>query len=195
MATTEDILKRETRALVFDLYGTVVDMQSGLTTAVTPFLKKKGWEGNPSSFVTWWRRTHFEDSMIDALLDRGHTPYRQIGHRAVSQVMDRCGIAHTQDDVTWLVSQIELLKPFPDVIAALNQLKEMRHYSRTYVEQLTAQWLVFDGPLKKLKQAGKFEDLMTRQAEFHEALDGEIGELEELAVALQPAPEAPASAA
>lgn len=123
MATTEDILRRETRALVFDLYGTVVDMQSGLTAAVTPFLKKKGWEGNPSSFVTWWRRTHFENSMIDALLDRGHTPYRQIGHRAVSQVMDRCGIAHTQDEVMWLVAQIEQLKPFSDVIAALNQLK------------------------------------------------------------------------
>ena len=123
MATIEEILQRETRALVFDLYGTVVDMQSGLTAAVTPFLKKKGWDGDPSSFVTWWRRTHFEDSMIDGLLDRGHTPYRQIGHRAVSQVMDRCGIKHTQDEVTWLVSQIELLKPFPDVIAALNQLK------------------------------------------------------------------------
>ena len=75
------------------------------------------------------------------------------------------------------------------VHAALNQLKEMRHYSRTYVEQLTAQWLVFDGPLKKLKQAGKFEDLMTRQAEFHEVLDEEIGLLEDLAKELQPAPE------
>lgn len=124
MASTEDIIRRETRALVFDLYGTVVDMQGGLIEAVTPFLKKKGWTGNPSSFVTWWRRTHFEDSMIDALLDRGHTPYRQIGHRAVSQVMDRCGIAHTQDEVTWLVSQIETLKPFPDVVAALGRLKQ-----------------------------------------------------------------------
>ena len=123
MASTEEILRRETKALVFDLYGTVVDMQSGLTAAVTPFLKKKGFTGNPSSFVTWWRRTHFEDSMIDALLDRGHTPYRQVGHRAVSQVMDRCGIAHTQDDVQWLVAQIVELKPFPDVIAALGQLK------------------------------------------------------------------------
>jgi 2-haloacid dehalogenase len=107
---------------VFDLYGTVVDMQSGLTEAVKPFLAKKGWTGNPSSFVTWWRRTHFEDSMIDALLDRGHTPYRQVGHRAVSQVMDRCKIEHTQQDVQWLVSQIETLKPFPDVVAALERL-------------------------------------------------------------------------
>jgi 2-haloacid dehalogenase len=122
MAAGLDIIRRETRALVFDLYGTVVDMQSGLTEAVKPFLAKKGWSGNPSSFVTWWRRTHFEDSMIDALLDRGHTPYRQVGHRAVSQVMDRCKIEHTQQDVQWLVSQIETLKPFPDVVAALERL-------------------------------------------------------------------------
>ena len=79
--------------------------------------------------------------------------------------------------------------PLEQVNDTLAQLKEMRHYSKTYVEQLTAQWLLFDGQLKKLKQAGKFEDLMTRQAEFHEALDQEIPELEELAASLQPPPE------
>jgi 2-haloacid dehalogenase len=117
-----EILKREIKVLVFDQYGTIVDMQKGLTEAVTPFLKKKGWGGEAYSFVTWWRRTHFENSMIDALCDRGHTPYRQIGHRAVSYVMDRCRIAYTQDEVRWLVSQIETLKPFPDVVAALERL-------------------------------------------------------------------------
>ena len=117
-----EVLKREIKALAFDQYGTIVDMQKGLTEAVTPFLKNKGWDGEPGSFVTWWRRTHFESSMIDALLDRGHTPYRQIGHRAVSHVMDRCRISYTQDEVHWLVSQIETLKPFPDVVAALETL-------------------------------------------------------------------------
>jgi len=116
-------LKREIKALAFDQYGTIVDMQKGLTEAVTPFLRKKGWTGELNSFVTWWRRTHFENSMIDALCDRGHTPYRQIGQRAVSYVMDRCGIAYTQDEVHWLVSEIEKLKPFPDVIAALDTLR------------------------------------------------------------------------
>ncbi len=118
-----EILKREIKILVFDQYGTIVDMQKGLTEAVTPFLSKKGWSGEPHSFVTWWRRTHFENSMIDALCDRGHTPYRQIGHRAVSYVMDRCRISYTQDEVRWLVSQIETLKPFPDVVAALERLR------------------------------------------------------------------------
>ena len=116
-------LKREIKALVFDQYGTIVDMQTGLTQVAAPFLKEKGWHGEAHRFVTWWRRTHFENSMIDALCDRGHTPYREIGHRAVSYVMDRCGITYTQDEVRWLVSEIEKLKPFPDVIAALTKLR------------------------------------------------------------------------
>ena len=118
-----DIIRREIKVLVFDQYGTIVDMQNGLAQAVTPFLNEKGWTGKPSSFVTWWRRTHFESSMIDALCDRGHTPYRQIGHRAVSYVMDRCGMSYTQDEVRWLVAQIETLKPFPDVVPALERMR------------------------------------------------------------------------
>ena|SRR5580704_865653 len=123
MTETPDILRREIKVLTFDQYGTIVDMQKGLTEAVIPFLEAKGWHGKANSFVTWWRRTHFENSMIDALCDRGHTPYRQIGHRAVSYVMDRCGISYTQEDVSWLVSEIEKLKPFPDVIAGLEKLR------------------------------------------------------------------------
>ena len=109
--------------LTFDLYGTVVDMQGGLADAVTPFLKAKGWEGRPHQFVTWWRRTHFENSMIDALCDRGHTSYREIGHRSVSHVMDRAGISYSTDEVHWLVAQIEKLRPFPEVLDALGALK------------------------------------------------------------------------
>jgi len=122
MATPE-VLRREIKAVAFDQYGTIVDMQKGLTEAVTPFLKRKGWDGKPHSFVTWWRRTHFENSMIDALCDRGHTPYREIGQRAVAYVMDRCGIGYTADEVRSLVSEIEKLKPFPDVVAALAKLR------------------------------------------------------------------------
>jgi 2-haloacid dehalogenase len=116
-------IKKEVKVCMFDQYGTVVDMQGGLTAIATPFLKAKGWPGNPNSFVTWWRRTHFENSMIDALLHREHTPYREIGHRAVSQVMVRAGIKHTRDDVKYLVGEIEKLECFPEVPAALAKLQ------------------------------------------------------------------------
>ncbi|RQR26487.1 haloacid dehalogenase type II [Burkholderia sp. Bp9142] len=116
-------LKSEIKVVMFDQYGTVVDMQKGLTEFATPFLKEKGWTGNPNSFVTWWRRTHFENSMIDALLHKEHTPYREIGFRAVAYTLDRAGIKHTDDEVRYLVSCIERLKPFPDVPEALARLQ------------------------------------------------------------------------
>ena len=114
--------RSQIKALVFDQYGTVVDMQNGLTNVARDFLTKKGWEGDPYRFVTWWRRTHFENSMIDALCPGEHTSYRIIGQRAVSYVMDRCGFDYTEADAAWLVSQIERLKPFPDVLEALQRL-------------------------------------------------------------------------
>ena len=61
--------------------------------------------------------------MIDSLCDRGHTSYREISHRALAYVMDRCGFAYTQDEVMRLVSRIETLRPFPEVPAALERLR------------------------------------------------------------------------
>ena len=118
-----EALKRKIKVVMFDQYGTVVDMQGGLTAFVTPFLKAKGWTGKPDSFVTWWRRTHFENSMIDALLHREHTPYREIGHGAVAYTMERAGIAYTEEDVRNLVAAIERLLPFPDVPGRLRNCR------------------------------------------------------------------------
>jgi 2-haloacid dehalogenase len=116
-------LRSSIKVCMFDQYGTIVDMQTGLTEAARPYLEAKGWKGNPNSFVTWWRRTHFENSMIDALLGREHTPYREIGHRSVALVLERAGIAYTMDEVRDLVAQIEKLRPFPDVPEALARLQ------------------------------------------------------------------------
>jgi 2-haloacid dehalogenase len=121
--TITDQLRQTIRVCMFDQYGTVVDMQSGLAEVATPYLKSKGWEGNPYSFVTWWRRTHFENSMIDALLHKEHTPYREIGHRSVSFVLERAGIPHTMEEVHALVAEIEKLRPFPEVPEALARLR------------------------------------------------------------------------
>jgi 2-haloacid dehalogenase len=116
-------LRARIEVCMFDQYGTVVDMQAGLTEAVTPYLRGKGWTGEPHALVTWWRRTHFENSMIDALLQRDHTPYREIGHRSLDWVLERARIPHTLDEVRHLVAQIERLRPFPEVPAALARLR------------------------------------------------------------------------
>ena len=121
MATIDDV-RNSTRLLMFDQYGTVVDMQGGLIEVATPYLKSKGWTGSPDAFVTWWRRTHFENSMIDGLLHREHITYRRIGEISVDYTLERAGIAHTDEEVSHLVAQIEKLRCFPDVPAAMDRL-------------------------------------------------------------------------
>jgi len=79
--------------------------------------------------------------------------------------------------------------PLEHVNAVLAQLKEMRHYAKNNVENLTAQWLLFDGELRKLAHADRIEALMTRQGELYDALEAEITALEDLAVTLQPPPQ------
>ncbi len=76
-----ETLKHQIKALAFDQYGTVVDMRKGLVEAVAPLLEQKGWDGEPNRFVTWWRRTHFENSMIDSLCDRGRRPFDRTPHQ------------------------------------------------------------------------------------------------------------------
>src|ERR1700739_2313923 len=123
MAQADD-LRASIKVCMFDQYGTVVGMQTGLTEAAAPFLAAKGWEVDPNSFVTWWRRTHFENSMIDALLHKEHTTYREIGHRAVAFVLGRAGIRYSMDEVRYLVAQIEKLLPFAEVPSALARLAQ-----------------------------------------------------------------------
>ena len=115
----------DVKALMFDFYGTVVDMQGSLVKAITPYLESKNYTAQSANrVVTWWRRTHFENSMIDGLLGREHIPYREIGRQTVDYTLTRAGIPHTMDEVRSLVSEIERLDPFPDVIEALTELED-----------------------------------------------------------------------
>jgi 2-haloacid dehalogenase len=118
-----EALKRKIQVCMFDQYGTIVDMQGGLAEVAAPYLASKGWQGSAHEFVTWWRRTHFENSMIDALLQRAHTSYRAIGELSLDHVLTRAGIAHTAEEVRGLVAAIERLRCFPEVPAALARLE------------------------------------------------------------------------
>ncbi|HUW52135.1 MAG TPA: hypothetical protein VMV99_01775 [Rhodanobacter sp.] len=70
----------------------------------------------------------------------------------------------------------------------LAQLKEMRHYARNNVEMLTAEWLLFDGELSKLKKADAIADLMDRQSQLHDAMVSVIEDLEDTLAKLPPEP-------
>lgn len=58
----------------------------------------------------------------------------------------------------------------------ISQLKEMRHYSESNIEKLTAAWLMLDGELKQKKLAKKFEDLISEENKLHDAVAAVIDE-------------------
>jgi len=76
--------------------------------------------------------------------------------------------------------------PADHLTDTLAQLKEMRHYSKTNVEHLTAIWMLFDSELSKLKRTDKIEDLMNRQSQLHDALESAIADLEDALQKLPP---------
>ena len=123
MAETGDILRREIKALAFDQYGTIVDMQKGLTEVVTPFLKREGLGWKTEQFcdvVAPHSFRKFNDRRV--MRSRAYAVPSDRTSRGLI-VMDRCGITFTQEEVSWLVSEIEKLKPFSDVVAALEKLR------------------------------------------------------------------------
>ena len=82
--------------------------------------------------------------------------------------------------------EILVKTPADHVSDTLAQLKEMRHYSKTNVEHLTAIWMLFDGELSQLKRANTIEDLMNRQGQLHDALESAIADLEDQLKQLTP---------
>jgi len=71
----------------------------------------------------------------------------------------------------------------------LTQLKEMRHYSKNNVEALSSAWMLFEGELSGLKRTEQIGELMDRQGQLHDALEGMIADLEDVLEKMQPEPE------
>ena len=59
---------------------------------MAPFLTGKGWEGDPHRFVTWWRRTHFKDSMIDAVISVEEAGYFKPHHATYAKACELLGV-------------------------------------------------------------------------------------------------------
>ena len=89
---TTDILARETNALVFDLYGTVVDMQGGLTRVVTPL---SSINSLPGCLWSRNRKTRLDEihpciSLFERAYARQNTFLRIFPHSSRNQQLGAC---------------------------------------------------------------------------------------------------------
>ena len=115
------------RALVFDVFGTVVDWRSGIARTAAPFLARHGGSGiDPASFADAWRRRY--DPAMNEVRSGGRPFVRlDVLHREnLVSILPDFGIDPARvpeaelDDLNLAWHRLD---PWPDVVAGLTRLK------------------------------------------------------------------------
>ncbi|WP_321949072.1 haloacid dehalogenase type II [Paraburkholderia sp. J10-1] len=112
------------KALVFDVFGTVVDWRSGVAREATAFLQRHAPQLDAFEFADAWRR-EYSPSMEE--IRSGRRPYVRLDvlHREnLVKVLERSGIAGvTNVEIDALNLAWHRLDPWPDALGALTRLK------------------------------------------------------------------------
>lgn len=115
------------RALVFDVFGTVVDWRSGVAREAAPFLARHGGGIDPSAFADAWRR-RYQPAMEAIRSGRRAFTRLDILHREnLEAVLPEFGIdpagippaALDELNLAW-----HRLDPWPDAVEGLRRLKD-----------------------------------------------------------------------
>ena len=118
----------DVRALVFDVFGTVVDWRSGVARDAGPFLRRHGAaDADPSAFADAWRRRYYP-SMLEVISGRRPFVRLDVLHRENLLValpefgIDPAGIDAAELDelnLAW-----HRLDPWPDSVPGLLRLRQ-----------------------------------------------------------------------
>ena len=106
--------------LTFDCYGTLIDWETGLLSALHRILSAHGKKIDDATVLELYGN-------FEQLSEQGaFRPYREVLQSVVRQFGDKLGFVSTVDEARSLPDSLALWKPWPDTVAALRQLKS-RH--------------------------------------------------------------------
>jgi 2-haloacid dehalogenase len=112
-------------ALLFDVFGTLVDWRTGVTDALRAFGERAGVSANWAAFADDWRRAYAPS--MDRVR-RGEVAWQNLDalHRAsLLTLLERYGIDGVGDaECDRIVRAWHVLPPWPDVVAGLRRLRE-----------------------------------------------------------------------
>ncbi len=111
------------RAVTFDMYGTVLDLQASFIHGFGEFLRAQGSARDPAEVVRLWEATYLRESMVDTMIGRGRTLFERIRRECLGRVFAQLGIAHSLDDVEKLLTTSARVSLFPDVLEGMLALK------------------------------------------------------------------------
>ncbi|MCG6858315.1 MAG: haloacid dehalogenase type II [Salaquimonas sp.] len=114
------------KALIFDVFGTVVDWRSGVAAEAKRFFDVKGIGLDPFEFADAWRGEYQPTMERVRSGNRGYVPLDELHRENLDIVLDRFDLAGYFDaaDRVELNHAWEKLPPWPDSVPGLTALKE-----------------------------------------------------------------------
>jgi 2-haloacid dehalogenase len=103
--------------LTFDCYGTLIDWETGLLSALRRILSAHGKKIDDATVLELYGN-------FEQLSEQGaFRPYREVLQSVVRQFADKLGFVSTVEEARSLPDSLALWTPWPDTVAALRQLK------------------------------------------------------------------------
>ena len=112
------------RAVTFDLYGTLLDLEATFAPAFAGFLRERGLDVDPAALVRTWEWSYLHEGMVDTFLGGPRTSFEQLRRTTLSQLFAHAGIEHSREDVEDLLANRVTPTLFPDVVDALGEMRE-----------------------------------------------------------------------
>ncbi len=114
----------ETKALTFDLFGTILDLGGSLTPFIRKSLDARDVDNlSADEFWEQWRYRQRIEQYQDTMMMLGHSGYLETVRRALHYTLRRNGIDASPDTVKEFMHGWQHLSPFPEVLSALARLQ------------------------------------------------------------------------
>jgi len=114
----------ETKALTFDVFGTILDLGGSLTPFISESLDAHAAaDVSADEFWEQWRYRQRIEQYQDTIMMLGHSGYLETVRRALHYKLRRNSIDVLPDTVKACMRGWQQLSPFPEVLAELSRLR------------------------------------------------------------------------
>ena len=113
------------KAMVFDVFGTVVDWRSSLIADFTQWSAKRGIQGDWVGLVDAWRAAYMPSmDEVRKHPERGYLALDSLHRQSLEKLVAKFAISGlNDDDLAYMTLGWHRLKPWPDSVSGLTRLK------------------------------------------------------------------------